>query len=200
MRVMTSSAPKFAIAVLGANAERQLLGMTDDFDISARRLGRNKGCECVFESPTRDEVSQPFARIRNASLSRQMTLLTDTVSCGAGQFSGIDNGSANRLSQMLIRRSVTAITGDTFSGKRAGLISVECVWYRFRLPRMAQQTGNRNRSRKVRVWIHFVSRRNAPRLGLSVIADRRLEKMIANSHQVSKGVTARADYISDALF
>jgi hypothetical protein len=37
-------------------------------------------------------------------------------------------------------------------------------------------------------------------LALSVVANWRLEKVIANSHQISKGVAAGPDYIGNALF
>jgi hypothetical protein len=64
---------------------------------------------------------------------------------------------------------------------------------------MAEQACCWNRPGKIGVGIQFVTWSHAPGSALGVVTKRRLEKMVADANQISQSMTARADYIGDAL-
>ena len=108
MRVMAGSAPQPAIAFAGADAQCQLLDMTDNFDLAACRLGANICCQGIFEPLARHIIGGTLAGIGDTNLSRQMTLLANAISSGAGKLSRIDDGSRNRPSHVFAGSAMAA--------------------------------------------------------------------------------------------
>src|SRR5579859_3882088 len=98
------------------------------------------------------------------------------------------------------RVAVATVTRDRVLGKRRRWIFVERALDEQGLAGVAQQALLAHGADKIWGAVLFVSGRHVIALESRVIANRRLEQMVADPDEIPGGVVARPDHVSDPIF
>src|SRR5439155_24373108 len=200
VRIVASAARQPIGALLPTYAAPQLLRLADHFQrrVVARIADEHR--EGLFERVAGHEIVPVFLRIENACVSLKMALLADAVSGVRREAARVDNIGARRLGYMLRGRSVAALARDAFFGDRRILVPVSRPLHEARLSRVAQQALEPDWAIEIRSRVVLVARRHDPRLLLHLVGNGRLEKIIADLHQVTERSVPRADNVGYCVF
>src|SRR5580704_17754631 len=94
---------------------------------------------------------------------------------------------------MLLGGTMASLAGDGLLREYGRLVAIQRT-------RVAKQAGLGYWSREVGIGKLLVAWSKIVGVACGVVTNRRLEQVIADLHQVSRGVCARADHVADGVF
>jgi hypothetical protein len=135
--------------------------------------------------------------IYNARFAFEVTLFANTISGFNRQLSRIDYIARRWVPNMVFTAPVTPIAGDgSHTSRRNSPLVRVCE---LRVPRMAEQTGLRDRPVKIDQLHTFVTGRNIPAV-IAIPGDGRLQQVIPNINGIRPPTDTATDLIRYRVF